>query len=210
MRHLIAIITGTLFILATSLAMAGGDAANGKALTLDKGCAGCHGVDGNSAMAQWPKIAGQGEKYLIRQLKAFRDNDARKSGRVNAAMAGFTKDLSDQDIQDISAYYASQSIRIGEADPKLVKLGNRIYRGGDKTKGLPSCMGCHGPTGAGNPASGYPSLSGQWAQYTESQLLQFKSEQRTNDLNRMMQDITSKMTRDEIKAVSSYIQGLHD
>lgn len=101
-------------------------------------------------------------------------------------MADFTKDLSDQNIQDISAYYASQSIGVGEADPKLVKLGNRIYRGGDKTKGLPSCMGCHGPTGAGNPASGYPSLSGQWAQYTESQLLQFKSEQRTNDLNRMM------------------------
>lgn len=210
MRHLIAIFIAPFLILATPAALAGGDSANGKKLALEKGCAGCHGVDGNSAMGQWPKIAGQGAKYLAKQLTAFRDNDLKKSGRVDPQMAGFAKDLGNQDIQDISAYYASQKVRIGEADPKLVKLGYHIYRGGDKNRGIPSCMGCHGPTGAGNPASGYPQVSGQWAQYTRKQLNDFKSEARRNDTNRIMRDITSKMYPEEIEAVSSYIQGLHD
>jgi len=210
MRHLIAIFIGLISIVTTPVALAAGDSANGKKVALEKGCAGCHGVDGNSAMAQWPKIAGQGQKYLAKQLMAFRDNDLEKSGRVDPTMAGFAKGLSDQDIQDIAAYYSSQVVRVGEADPKLVKLGYQIYRGGDKTKGVPSCMGCHGPVGEGNPASGFPGVSGQWAQYTQKQLEDFKGEKRRNDTNRMMRDITSKMYPEEIKAVASYIQGLHE
>ena len=210
MRHLIAVLVSTTALLTTPLALAGGDAANGKNIALQKGCAGCHGVDGNSPAATWPKIAGQGEKYLVKQLKAFRDNDVNKSGRANAVMYGFSKDLTDQEINDISAYFASQKLKFGEADASSVDHGLQLYRGGDKTRGIPSCMGCHGPTGAGNPASGYPRLAGQWANYTESQLNQFKLEERRNDENRMMRDIASKMYPEDIKAVSDVIQGLHD
>jgi cytochrome c553 len=210
MRHLIAVLVSTTALLTTPLALAGGDAANGKNIALQKGCAGCHGVDGNSPAATWPKIAGQGEKYMVKQLKAFRDNDINKSGRANAVMYGFAKDLSDQEISDISAYFAGQKLKFGEADASSVDYGLQLYRGGDKTRGIPSCMGCHGPTGAGNPASGYPRLAGQWAAYTESQLNQFKLEERRNDENRMMRDIASKMYPEDIKAVSNVIQGLHD
>ena len=210
MRHLIAVLVSTTALLTTPLALAGGDAANGKNIALQKGCAGCHGVDGNSPAATWPKIGGQGEKYLVKQLMAFRDNDVNKSGRANAVMYGFVKDLSDQEISDISAYFASQQLKFGEADASSVDHGLQLYRGGDKTRGIPSCMGCHGPTGAGNPASGYPRLAGQWATYTESQLNQFKLEERRNDENRMMRDIASKMYPKDIKAVSNVIQGLHD
>jgi len=211
MRYLISIIAASLFIVAAPVAIAGGDAAKGKAVATEKGCTGCHGGDGNSALPQWPKIAGQGEKYLAKQLMEFRSNDLAKAGRMDATMAGAAKGLSDAEIQDIAAYFASQQVRIGEADPALVELGQKIYRGGDKSRGLPSCMGCHGPSGAGNTASGYPRLSGQWAQYTEKQLKDFKLEKRRNDGDgRVMRDITSKMYAEEIEAVASYIQGLHD
>ena len=210
MRHLIAVLVSTTALLTSPIALAAGDAANGKNVALAKGCAGCHGVDGNSPAPTWPNIAGQGEKYLVNQLMAFRDNDVNKSGRANAVMYGFAKDLSDQEIADISAYFASQKAKTGEAQPDNVDHGLQLYRGGDKTRGIPSCMGCHGPTGAGNPASGYPRLAGQWATYTEAQLNQFKLEERRNDQNRMMRDIASKMYPEDIKAVSNVIQGLHD
>ena len=203
-------VLGMALLFASTWALAGGDEQNGNRLATEKGCIACHGVDGNSPSSQWPKIAGQGAKYLVKQLTAFRDNDLEKSGRVNAQMAGFAKTLSDQDIADLAAYYSAQKGTIGQADPALVELGYHIYRGGDKARGIPSCMGCHGPTGAGNPASGYPSLAGQWADYTQTQLEAFKAETRRNDLNRMMRDIASKMHPEEIKAVANLIQGLHD
>jgi cytochrome c553 len=134
----------------------------------------------------------------------------KKSGRVDPVMAGIAITLNDEQIDNLAAYYASQKPSPGESAAENIKLGLQIYRGGDKTRGVASCMGCHGPTGAGNPASGYPQLAGQWAAYTEKQLLNFKSELRTNDQNRMMQDIASKLTREEIKAVANVIQGLHD
>ena len=210
MRHLIAVLISTTALIFTPLAVAGGDAANGKTVALEKGCAGCHGVDGNSPAPTWPNIAGQGEKYLVKQLRAFRDNNLEKSGRVDPTMAGFAAGLSDQEIDDLSAYFASQKAKSGESDKEFVELGLQLYRGGDKTRGIPSCMGCHGPTGAGNPASGYPALSGQWASYTETQLNNFKLENRRNDQNRMMRDIASKMYPEDIKAVANVIQGLHD
>ncbi len=210
MRHLIAVLVSTTALLMSPLALAAGDADNGKKIALEKGCAGCHGVDGNSPAPTFPKIAGQGEKYLVKQLRAFRDNDIEKLGRPNAQMAAFAAGLSDKDIDDISAFFATQKAKIGEANPDTVKLGYQIYRGGDKNRGIPSCMGCHGPTGAGNPASGYPALGGQWAAYTEAQLKLFKSEDRRTDANRMMRDIATKMTPEEIAAVANAIQGLHD
>lgn len=209
MRHLIAALVCAVIWVLSPLAAAG-DVEAGKKTALAKGCAGCHGVDGNSINSQWPKLAGQNANYLAKTLEIFRGNDSATYGRINAIMVGVAKTLSDEDIANLASYFTSQKMKTGEADPELVKLGYHIYRGGDKAKGIPSCMGCHGPTGAGNPASGYPALAGQWAAYTETQLLYFKSEERRTDRNQMMRDITSKMNREEIKAVASYIQGLYD
>ena len=210
MRHLIAVLISTTALITAPVALASGDAAKGKTTSMEKACVGCHGVDGNSPAPTWPKIAGQGEAYMVKQLHAFRDNDVKKSGRVDPIMAGIAATLNDEQINNLAAYYSSQKSSPSESVAEDIKLGLQIYRGGDRTRGVPSCMGCHGPTGAGNPASGYPQLAGQWAAYTEKQLLNFKSELRTNDQNKMMQDITSKLTREEIKAVANVIQGLHD
>lgn len=209
MRYLMIMLAGV-FIVVCAPAFAAGDSANGKRLSLEKGCAGCHGVDGNSPSDAWPKIAGQGEKYLVKQLRAFRDNDVEISGRANPVMAASVQGLSDQQIDDLASYFATQQVTSETAASEYLDHGLQIYRGGDKRRGIPSCMGCHGPTGAGNPASGYPRLAGQWAAYTETQLNQFKAEERRNDDNRMMRDIASKMYPEDIKAVSNIIQGLHD
>lgn len=209
MRHLIAVLVSTTALIMHPLAVAG-DVEAGQKVALGKGCAGCHGVDGNSINPDWPKLAGQNAHYLAKTLEIFRSNDSDTYGRIDPVMAGVAKDLTDEDIANLVAYFASQKVKTGEADPELVDLGYHIYRGGNKNKGIPSCMGCHGPTGAGNPASGYPALAGQWAKYTEAQLLYFKSDSRRTDPNQMMRDITSKMNREEIEAVASYIQGLYD
>lgn len=209
MRYLIAVLVSTTALMISPIALAGGDPGNGQQIAQNRGCGGCHGADGNSAVPAFPKIAGQGEKYLALQLRAFRDNDLENLGRASAQMAGFAASLSDQEIDDLAAYYASQTAKSGEANPDSVKLGYQIYRGGDKSRGIPSCMGCHGPTGTGNPVSGYPALAGQWATYTESQLKLFKAEERRTDTNRMMRDIAAKMTPEEIAAVANAIQGLY-
>ncbi len=112
-------------------------------------------------------------------------------------------------MQDIAAYYSSQKIKIGSVSPELLVVGEKLYRAGDASKGLPACMACHGPNGAGNPAASYPALSGQHAEYTKIQLLAFRDNKRTNDINKVMQIVSEKMTTDEIDAVSNYIQGLH-
>jgi len=184
-------------------AMAGGDAEAGK--TESANCAACHGADGNSINPEWPKLAGQNEKYLTKQLGYFKDGE-----RKNSTMSGMAANLSERDIEDISAYYASQKRTIGSADPKLVEFGQRIYRSGNNESGIAPCMGCHGPDGAGNPAAGYPALRGQHAKYIENQLHGFAEGKRVNEnAKKMMQILASRMTNREIRAVASYIQGLH-
>ena len=181
---------------------AGGDATAGKEKSA--ACAGCHGMDGNSANPEWPKLAGQGDHYLSKQLQDF------KGGvRKNATMAPMVAALGEQDMADLSAFYSSQAVQAGSADEKLVELGQKIYRGGNPASGVSACIGCHGPSGAGNPAASFPSLSGQHAKYVENQLNTFKSGERSNDAGKMMRTIASKMTEQEIKAVASYVQGLH-
>ena len=176
-----------------------GDAAAGKAKSAL--CAGCHGVDGNSVIPMNPNLTGLGEPYIAAQLAAF------KSGkRQNATMLGMTAALSDQDMLDLAAYYASQSPKVGAANPDLVDLGRRIYQGGRGEDGIPSCMGCHGPAGKGNPVAGYPGLSGQHAQYTVAQLKAFRSGQRENA---QMNDIAHRMNDEDMASLASYIQGLH-
>lgn len=198
-------------VLALSVALAGGvsqslaegNAAAGKEKSAT--CAGCHGPDGNSANPEWPKLAGQHPKYLEKQLNDFKAG----SERSNAMMAPMVAPLSEQDMADLAAYFAEQTAQVGAADEALVALGQRIYRGGNIKTGVAACSGCHGPAGAGNPAANFPALSGQHAKYVENQLYAFKKGERSNDANKMMRSTAGKMSDEEIKAVSSYIQGLH-
>lgn len=168
-------------------------------------CAACHGVDGNSVNPEWPKLAGQHADYLVKQLNFFAHGE-----RENVTMKPMASALDEQGREDVSAYYASQKVTIGEADPELVELGQQIYRSGNAESSVAPCMGCHGPNGAGNPAAGYPALRGQHAKYIENQLHGFAEGKRVNEsATRMMQILAARMTNREIRAVASYIQGLH-
>ena len=125
-------------------------------------------------------------------------------------MKGMVASLSEEDLMDLAAYYASQKVSYGAADPAQVELGERIYRGGNSESGVAPCMSCHGPKGAGNPGANYPALRGQHAKYVENQLHGFAEGNRVNENSiTMMQIIANRMTNKEIRAVASYIQGLH-
>ncbi len=190
-----------LLLLPTVLTAAGNiEAGKQKAAT----CIVCHGPDGNSSNPSWPNLAGQHAEYIKKQLL-----DYRSGGRKNDQMAPMAMILSDQDIDDLAAYYAAQKPRIGQARPENLEPGAHLYRAGDVTKGLVACMACHGPTGIGNPAANYPRINAQHAAYTELQLKAFKAEERANDLNGIMRDIAGRMSNDTIKAVADYLQGLH-
>jgi cytochrome c553 len=167
-------------------------------------CVACHAVDGNSAIAQNPVLAGQHPEYLYRQLAGFKkDGD-----RPEAVMSAMVASLNDEDLASLAAYYASQKAKPGSARNKdLVALGQQIYRGGIADKGVPACAACHGATGAGMPVQ-YPRLAGQHAEYTEAQMKKWRAEERRNDPNKMMRMIAAKMSDKEIQAVSDYIAGL--
>ena len=198
----------TVFILTAAMAFASspiyaaGDGAAGK--TKSAVCAACHGADGNSPNPEWSKIAGQHGKYTEKQLRDF------KSGaRKNAVMAGMVAPLSEQDMADLGAYFASLTRSGGFASVKRAVLGKRMYRGGNAESKVPACMACHGPTGAGDPLAGIPSLAGQHAKYTAVQLNTYRDGGRSNDDKSMMRDVARWMTKEEIEAVSEYIAGLH-
>ena len=200
----LAVITITLFAsLVLGPVQAAGDPEAGKFKSSQ--CAACHGADGNSVNPEWPKLAGPHAGYLVKQLSYFE-----KGERENATMKPMASVLDEQGREDVAAYYASQSVKTGTADPELVALGEKIYRSGNAESGVAPCMGCHGPNGAGNPAALYPALRGQHAKYTELQLHGFAEGKRVNEnAKKMMQILASRMTNREIRAVASYIQGLH-
>ncbi len=182
-------------------AAAEGDKSAGKAKSAV--CAGCHGVDGNSTNPEWPKLAGQHEDYIVKQLQEFKSKV-----RDNATMYPQAAALSDQDMADLAAYFASQTPKPGIADEKVVKLGETLFRGGSSASGLPACTGCHGPNGAGNPLAKFPSLAGQHATYTANQLKAFRAGVRANDAGKMMRMISTRLTDPEIEALAQYISGL--
>ncbi|MFB9885972.1 c-type cytochrome [Balneatrix alpica] len=182
-------------------AHAGGDAAAGEPLTAV--CAACHGADGNAMAPNFPKLAGQGEAYLLKQMK-----DIKSGERKVVEMTGLLDNLSDQDMANIAAFFASKSTSLGAAKPELAELGESIYVGGIAEKGVAACAACHSPTGEGNSLAKFPKLAGQHAAYTEAQLKAFRNELRVNDPQRMMRDTASRLSDKEIEAVSSYIQGL--
>jgi cytochrome c553 len=204
-------ITATALTLAALLASAPAPAATEPAATkpdIAKGqtiatqvCAACHTADGSRGVPANPILAGQHPEYLVKQLQEF------KSGkRDNAIMKGFAATLSDDDMKNIAAFYASKTAKPGFAKRKdTVKLGERIYRAGIADKSVPACAGCHSPNGAGIPAQ-YPRMGGQHGDYTEAQLIAFRSGTRSNSAQ--MTAIAAKMSDVEVKAVADYIAGL--
>ena len=170
-------------------------------------CATCHGAEGNSAAPNFPKIAGQPYKYLKEQLIEYRKGSQGK--RFDPVMFGMTQSLTDEDIEMMATFYANQKSTLNTAKTEFVELGEKIYRAGNPKTGVPACMACHGPTGAGNELAGFPRLSGQFQEYTADQLKRFKSGTRLNGPNGIMIDISKRMSEEEIQAVSSYVAGLH-
>lgn len=185
-------------------AHAAGDIEAGKARATQGGCAGCHGVDGKGLTPAQPNLAGQNANYLAKQLHEFKSGE-----RNNAIMTGMAAGLSDEDIENVSAFYESLPPIAGVAEKEDLQRGTDIYRGGISAAGIPACSGCHGANGNGNPAAGWPALSGQSAEYTKIQLEAFRSKLRANDSNAMMRSIAERLTDAEIKAVSNFIMGLH-
>lgn len=181
-----------------------GDATAGQAKAAV--CGACHGLDGNSTDPQYPKLAGQQASYIVRQLELF------KSGqRQNPIMLGMATPLSPQDMADIAAYFAKQKTLPGVADKTLVSAGEKLYREGDKTAGIPACMACHGPDGRGNPGALYPHLAGQHAQYVQQVLTAWRSGQPwgKGPHAKIMLTIAGRLSTADIAAVASYIEGLH-
>ncbi|MEN9449973.1 MAG: hypothetical protein RJA83_587 [Pseudomonadota bacterium] len=172
------------------------------------GCELCHGRNGNSTgNKNWPKLAGQNVNYLMKQMRDFQPNV--KHGRDNPIMNSLIAALSKKEKIKIAKYYANLLGTIDTAQPHLLSLGQRIYRGGDSNKEIPACLACHGPAGLGNPPAGFPRLSGQHAQYIAAQLKAFRDGKRSNDNYQMMPIITKKMNDTEIIAVANYISGLY-
>ncbi len=194
-----------LVLLTANTALAEGDAAAGESKAAI--CAACHGLDGNSVVAMWPKLAGQHEQYLARHITLIKDG-----ARSVPEMIGIVATLSDQDILDLAAYYASKTISPGAADENLVAAGESLYRAGNPEEGIPACTSCHGPAGEGNPLAGYPWVAGQHATYTENMLKKYRDGQTwgADDANStVMVGVARRLTDEDITAVSSYLQGLY-
>ena len=174
-------------------------------------CAACHGSDGNSVIPMNPKLAGQHEGYMLKQLQEFKlaSQTGGKEGRNNAIMNGQAMMISEQDMVDISAYFSSQKLKIGETPEDVVAKGEALYRGGDAARGITACIACHSADGKGMNLAGFPAIGGQHASYTQTQLEMFRSKSRNNDLNGMMRGVASKLTDEDISILSKYLQGLH-
>ena len=185
-------------------------------------CAACHGADGNSAVDMYPRLAGQSERYIAKQL-ALISGGQRTEGAV-AAMLPFVQGMTAQDMRDIGAYFAGQKGAAGVADDSVVadgphagmkfyEVGQQLYRSGDASRGIPACMACHGPSGAGNPGPAYPRIGGQHAAYVAQRLQHYQAghSQETDPAQfKIMAQVTEKLSEQEIQALASYVQGLHD
>jgi cytochrome c553 len=189
---------------AAEAAIKPGDATAGQAKAA--ACGACHGMDGNSSDAQYPKLAGQSEQYIVRQLTDF------KAGkRQNPIMLGMATPLSEQDMHDIGAYFASKTPLPGVADQALVEHGETLFRQGDAKRGIPACMACHSIDGRGNPGAMYPQLTSQHAQYIQATLKAWHDGTSWGDdaHSQIMPSIAQKLDADDIAALASYIEGLH-
>ena len=181
-----------------------GDAAKGQSLAAP--CAACHGQDGNSVAPLYPNIAGQGYRYLVKQLEMI------KSGERSAPlMVGQLDNMSEQDLKDLATYFSEQTPKVGQAKDANLVQGERIYRGGILDKQVAACTACHGPRGSGNEPAGFPSLNGHPVEYLIDQLTKYREGERATDeaQGQMMRNIAHSLNDGEIEAVSNYIVGLH-
>jgi cytochrome c553 len=171
-------------------------------------CVACHSVDGNSEIPANPNLASQIPEYLHKQLSNFRSVDGKPPVRNSAIMGGMAAMLSDEDVSNMSAYFAQQKLKPAAAkDEQLVAEGQKLWRMGDFEKGIPACAGCHGATGSGLPAQ-YPRLAGQHADYTADQLLKFRNDERANDAEKVMRTIAARLSDRQIKAAAEYAASL--
>ncbi len=184
-------------------------------------CAACHGLDGNPTDPQYPRLAGQSERYTAHQIALFKSGE-RNSGMA-AVMKPFADALSAQDARDIGAYFATQTAGAGVADDSVVasgpykdlkfyEVGEKLFRSGDASRGIPACMACHGPDGAGNPGPAYPHIAGQQSAYSQRRLEEYRAGTTTQadpHLFNVMATVAEKLTDEEIGALASYLQGLH-
>lgn len=197
-----------------SMALAIGDAERGEGLVAV--CSACHGADGNSAAPDFPKLAGLGEKYMLKQLQ-----DIQTGVRVVPQMAGLLDGMSDQQLADMAAYYDSNTMQLSGAQPlqvqinsgaqvDAIEMGKKLYRGGNPKTNTPACTGCHSPRGLGNDPAFFPRLSGQHPQYIEQQLRDFRAGNRTNDGDaQTMRTVAQYLSDAEITALANYIAGLN-
>jgi cytochrome c553 len=192
-----------MFMAGAQMAAAAGDAQAGKAKA--QVCAACHGADGNSTNPDWPNLAGQHAVYISKQLGDFKAGKE----RTDPVMAGMVAPLTPEDMADLGAYFATLTPAGGFVSEEHLPLGQRIYRGGNQDSGVPACIACHGPNGAGDPMAGVPALSGQRANYTAKQLTAFRNGARSNDRNEIMRGASRWLSDQEVRAVSEYVAGLH-
>ncbi|EDK29369.1 c-type cytochrome [Vibrio chagasii] len=198
-----------LSLLASCSVWAQGSIEAGKAKS--QTCVACHGADGNSLITQYPKLAGQHEKYLEKQLKELKlgMTSGGKQGRYEPVMGAMAMPLSEEDMADLAAYYASLPISNNSTPENVVEEGKILYTAGNAERGLTACIACHGPRGNGTELSGFPKISGQHAEYIKAQLEKFRDGSRNNDMNAMMRDVAKKLTDAEIDTLSKYVGGLH-
>jgi len=166
-------------------------------------CQACHGVTGNSSNPDWPSLAGFGADYIAEQLQNFKDGK-----RANPIMAPIAAPLSAQDMADLGAYFDSLTNSGLEADPSYWQAGEKLYRGGDKGRGIPACMACHGPTGRGNEPAKFPALRGEQSVYIAKQLNAYAAGTRPPGPGGIMPLIAKRLTADDVRNLSSYVQGL--
>ena len=204
----------TLSVLAAGVVSAAqpkADVAKGKEIANNL-CASCHSVDGNSGIATYPRLAAQLPNYLERQVHDIKDGKRAWGQSVAMRVSPGVSTLTNDQIRDVAAYFATQAPKPGETNPKEnAELGAQIYRGGLAAKKIPACMSCHGPNGAGMPGGGsailaFPRLGGQHKAYVVEQMKAFQSGQRKNSI---MADIANRMSEEELNAVGNFIQGLH-
>ena len=189
-------------VVVSQVATAQGDAAAGEGKVAL--CATCHGAAGVSQIPANPNLAGQNAGYLAKQLE-----DYKSGARSDLTMTAMVATLSDQDILDIAAYYASQGVEVTGAEAESLDLGETLYRAGNKDIASSACSACHSPTGQGNAPAGFPSVSGQHAAYTLKQLKDFRAGTRANDLNGMMRTTVERLTDTELEALANYLAGLN-
>ena len=203
MRRFLLTASACVALVITASLHAAGDAEKGAGKV--QVCAACHGADGNSTNPEWPKLAGQHASYTAKQLRDFKAG----TERSNPQMTGMVANLTPEDMDDIAAFYATQTPTGGFVSEAQLELGQRIYRGGIKDRKVPACIACHGPKGDGNPPGVMPVVSGQWAKYTAIQLMAFRAGTRANDPDAMMRDAVRGLSDAEIQAVAEYMAGLH-